>query len=162
MSARDSRAVETCQCCGAPTGGLSIRLGEPDDPDHGPWPDGLNPYRAECSFRGVGNEYFRALLEIRLCGKHTLLYCVWVRTDDVNGRKCRGAWWEPDIYAGLRFTGRMASRIGPWGLLGAEVAVAVRDPATLPRIESSPDPVMNRVLRDAWPYETAVPVLQAH
>lgn len=96
--------------------------------------------------------FVRALLPVSLTGGHTVTYGVWVAVDPRELQRAFAVWWEP-AYTDLRLDGALANVIQPWGLLGAPVNLAVRDPGQAPYCSASQDPELFRVLNDQWPHE---------
>lgn len=146
-----------CPCCGTPLDGLSVRAGVPDALIGQPLPPGTDPYEENVIPLRPGECYVRALLEIPLCGTQSMQYCLWLHADDEVVRHAWETWNDDAAYAELSFTARLANRIEPWGLLGAEVTARVTDVSELPHITASADPVLARVLSEPQPYEVAVP-----
>jgi hypothetical protein len=116
------------------------------------WMSHPTPHESVLMRSAPAGAFMRALLPIRLVGGHTLTYGVWlgIHLDDL--RKVRAVWWEPQ-YRDLRVTGRLANAIAPWGLLGAPVEAAVRDPDQTPYCDRSDDPDLQSVLHDEWPHD---------
>jgi hypothetical protein len=158
--------TEICPCCGeAAAIPLQPRAG---------WPDALlslpqavrdmlgDPYTADTlPSPEDGRAWIRALLTIPLIGKHPeMVYCIWIDADEADVLQAMDVWNDDDAYAKVSMHGHLANAIEPWGLLGAEVTIGVRKPSELPHIESSPDRTLARILTEAQPYETALPVIR--
>jgi hypothetical protein len=148
----------SCAVCGGDAGPLSVRFGVPGALT-GHSLDDARAYDASMMEHPEGQWYIRALLYIPLTGGHEMLYCVWVQVAGDVGRKLHETWDDDETYAGLRFIGTLANPLPGYGLFGAEVVAAVGDPENLPRIESSADPVLGRIMTEPQPYETAVPAM---
>jgi hypothetical protein len=154
----------TCTCCGKPTSELSVRAGLPDAmlslPQHVRDAFG-DPYTADTlPAEQDGRAYIRALLRIPLTGKHPeMLYCLWVEASENDVRHAMDVWNDDDEYAKVSMHGYLANRVASYGLLGADLTIAVRDPSQLPYIDSSSDRTLTSILTEPQPYEMAVPVI---
>ena len=95
--------------------------------------------------------FIRALLPVRLTGGHVVTYGVWAAIGPRELQRVFAVWWQPE-YQDLRLDGCLANSIPPWGLLGAPVSLAVRDPQQAPYCASSPDSRLSRVLSEQWPH----------
>lgn len=120
--------------------------------DPGLWMSHPTPHESVLMEAAGAGAFMRALLPIRLVGGYTLTYGVWVGIHPDDLPMVRAVWWEPR-YRDLRVTGRLANAITPWGLLGAPVEAAVRDPDQTPYCDRSADPALARVLADEWPHD---------
>jgi hypothetical protein len=155
-------AEQRCGMCGRPLDAhdrnVRFRLPEPvlispaQEKAPGAW---LSGNSAETSVMmqipSVG-AFVRALLPVSLTGGYTVTYGVWVGISPAELQRVFAVWWEPE-YKDLRLGGKLANSIQPWGLLGAPVSLAVRDPDHTPYCSGSPDTQLSRVLSEQWPHE---------
>src|SRR5438128_2067983 len=81
--------------------------------------------------------FVRALLPVRLTDGYMLTFGVWVAIPPDDLKSTFAIWWEPE-YQALHLEGLLANAIPPWGLLGAPVSLAVRDPDETPYCVASP------------------------
>ena len=95
--------------------------------------------------------FVRALLPVKLTGGYAVTYGVWVAIDPRELQRAAAVWWAPE-YKDLHLDGFLANSIQPWGLLGAPVSLAVRDPEQTPYCSASTNVQLAQVLRDEWPH----------
>jgi hypothetical protein len=101
--------------------------------------------------RRWGRAFVRALLPVSLSGGYAVTYGVWVAIHPGEFQRAFGVWWEPQ-HQDLRLEGVLANSIRPWGLLAAQVSLAVHDQQT-PYCSGSPEAQLSRVLREERPHE---------
>jgi len=95
--------------------------------------------------------FVRALLPVRLTDGHSAMFGLWIGVPPDSLQHAARIWWEPD-YVDLTLDGLLANDLPLWGLLGAPVRAAVRDPDHTPYCESSSDPELTNVLTKEWPH----------
>lgn len=96
--------------------------------------------------------FVRSLLPVRLTGGYTVTFGVWIGVHPDDMQRAFAIWWEPD-YVNLRFEGRLANALPGWGLLAAELEVAVLNAEETPYVVNSSEPTLARVLGDEWPHD---------
>jgi hypothetical protein len=95
--------------------------------------------------------FVRALLPVHLSDGYTLTFGLWVAIKPDDLKSTFNIWWEPEYHA-LHLEGLLANAIPPWGLLGAPVSLAVRDPDQAPYCVASPIKELTDVLDQEWPH----------
>jgi hypothetical protein len=106
---------------------------------------------------GIG-AFVRALLPVKLTGGYTITCGVWIGIDPKELPHVFESWWSPQ-YRELALDGRLASRVEPWGLLGAPVRLKVLDEDSTPFCVSSDDDRLRGVLSDEWNHELVLSAL---
>jgi Uncharacterized protein conserved in bacteria (DUF2199) len=111
----------------------------------------------------TGRTFVRALLEVHVRGTSParVVFGVWLLLPPNETRKTWEAWGNAPEYANLAVDGLLANGVPPWRdeVRDKPCHAAVRDPAHLPVIMSSSDPLLARVLTDQWPSEEILPSL---
>lgn len=102
--------------------------------------------------------FVRALLPVRLTGGYTVTYGLWLGVHREDMHRALAQWHAP-TYPELVLDGVLANAVEPWGLLAVPAQAVVRDPEQTPYIDSSPDVLLSRVLRDDWSHEDVLPTL---
>jgi hypothetical protein len=160
----DTAVPQTCACatCGGPRDpdNQHWRFTLPDPvrraPDQeltpGTWMSADTAGTSELMMVPNHGTYVRALLPIRLTGGHSMTFAVWLLVHPDDWRPLCEAWWSPE-YADLRIYGWLANAIGPWDVLTSRVTAVVRDPKQIRYCDSSPEPLLDRVLHEEWPQE---------
>jgi hypothetical protein len=118
----------------------------------GTWSSEADPSRAVLlQVPGVG-AFVRCLLPVRLTGGHAITFGVWLGVHPDDLQRAAAVWWEP-AYRDLVLEGRLANALPVWGLLAAPAEARVHDEDETPYVVGSPDPLLARVLSEAWPHE---------
>lgn len=128
---------------------LSIRWREKSRSVHLNDPD---PTQASMIRVDDGSCYLRALLVVNLRDGRAVTYGLWVEVSREDLRRANEVWDEP-TYADLTLTAHIANHIEPWGLLGAEVNIAVRSIDEAPYCVASSDDALAGVLTQEWDAE---------
>lgn len=157
----DDQTVATCTMCGRSAAehemNQRFQLPDPvlDSPEQhlapGSWLSHGNPNESVMMQIPNIGPFVRALLPVQLAGGGSVTYGVWVAIHPEDLQRTFSVWWEPE-YADLRLTGYLANAVGPWGMLGSAVELAVNDAEQTPYIVGSPDPVLSDVLEREWPH----------
>jgi len=157
-----SMAEQLCGLCGRPVEShhrnIRFLLPEPVlatpawEKEPGAWLSGDSPETSVMMQVPSVGAFVRALLPVSLTGGYAVTYGVWVGIDPQELQRAFAVWFEPE-YQDLRLDGLLANSIQPWGLLGAPVSLAVRDPEHTPYCSDTTDLQLSRVLTEQWPHE---------
>jgi hypothetical protein len=104
--------------------------------------------------------FVRALLPVQLSDHSTVTFGVWLSVLPEALQVAQEVWDSPD-YLAMTIDGVLANAVPPWGLLATPVHAAVRERRHTPYCESSPDPLLTRVLTHEWPRHTIVTALDS-
>ncbi len=107
-----------------------------DDPD---------PWRAVFLEEAALGCFVRALLRLPLTEESSLTFGLWIRVSAAEAQKIGRAWHTND-YGSLRFDGWLANDIASFGHFDAPVQVEVQEHGELPRVVSSDDPALQKLL----------------
>jgi hypothetical protein len=150
-----------CPTCAQPLDAHDrhVRFGLPDPLVLAPQEVRDTMWRTEIMIQAEGHGAFvRALLPVRLTGGYTVTYGLWLGVHPQEMHRALAAWHAP-TYPDLVLDGVLGNSIGPWGLLGTPACAVVRDPDHTPYVDSSPHPLLSRVLHDDWPHDDVLPTL---
>jgi len=149
-------AVEPCACCGIardPQGRpFSITFDQPDvvfdiaEELLDTW--GADPFLA---IKNVGF-FLRVIVPVQLTDGFSVDFGTWL---EIHAEDFRTAWttWNFPEYGDLEIEGYVANAINPWGKLPHELVKAVvRDPAQVPYLTSSSNPLVTKILTETWPH----------
>jgi hypothetical protein len=107
--------------------------------------------------KGVGF-FVRSLVPVQLSGGHLVTYGVWIEADEEAVQHAHSE-WNAATYSDLVIQGRLANKLAPWGLYGAEVTARPRETNEIPYVSSSSDLSMQAVLNEVWPHESVLATL---
>jgi hypothetical protein len=117
------------------------------------------PQRSEfLAARAIG--YFvRSLVPVRLTNDHMVTFGVWIQLPDQQSMDRIGQLWNASSYLDLVIEGRLANRIAPWDIYGAEVTAVPRSKTEIPFCVASPNSSLQAVLADYWPHDLILSTL---
>ncbi len=149
-------SIAPCACCGIapdPHGRpFSITFAVPDvvfeiqEELLDTW--GEDPFLA---IKNVGF-FLRVLLPVKLSDGFSVAFGTWL---EIHSDDFRNAWqtWNFPEYSDLVVEGYVANAIEPWKKLPHElVRAVVRDPAQVPYLASSENPLITRIIGETWPH----------
>jgi len=104
--------------------------------------------------------FIRTLLPVRLTGGYTVTFGAWLL---VAPEVLHHAWsvWHAPEYLDLEVEGDLANALPRWGagVVGKHVWTEVRDADEIPYVCASDDPLVSRLLTDAWAHDEVLPHL---
>ena len=122
------------------------------------WIAGESPRQADfMAAKGVGF-FVRSLVPVQLTGGHLVTYGVWIGADEEVVQYAHSE-WNARTYSNLVIEGRLANKLPPWDVYGAEVIATPRDANEVPYVGSSSNSSMQAVLDEVWPHELILATL---